>query len=282
MNALTEHYTLQNGVIIPKVGFGTWQIPDGQMTYDAVSNALHEGYRHIDTALAYGNEKSVGEAIRDSGIDRSSIFITSKLPGETKTYDGVMNDFNLTMKNLNLPYLDLYLIHAPWPWNDIGKNCDAENRDIWRAMEKIYESKRVRAIGVSNFNVHDLENIKKDAKVMPMVDQIQYYVGYTEPKIFEFSKKNNILIEAYSPLATGRLVHNQRIDTIASKYNVSVSQLALKFIIQNGALPLPKAIHLTHIKDNAKLDFTISDKDMMELNSFPDTIDRSRHNFTQE
>ncbi|MFD1417909.1 aldo/keto reductase [Companilactobacillus keshanensis] len=281
MSILTEYYTLSNGVKIPKVGFGTWQIPDGKIAYDSVTSALDNGYRHIDTALAYGNEESVGKAIRDSGISRKDIFITSKLPGQTKTYKGTMDDFNTTMKNLDIDYLDLYIIHAPWPWTEIGKNCDKENRDIWKAMEEIYASKRVRAIGVSNFTVHDLENIKKVAKVQPMIDQIQYYVGFTEPKISTFAKENNILIEAYSPLATGGLIHNEQINQIAEKYQVSVPQLALRFVIQNGALPLPKATHVEHIIDNAKLDFEISTDDMKKLNEFPDTSDADHHNPTQ-
>ena len=281
MSALTDTFTLSNGVGIPKVGFGTWQIPNGQTTYNAVTNALNEGYRHIDTALAYGNEESVGKAIRDSKVDRKDIFVTSKLPAHTKTYEGALKDFQTTMDNLNIDYLDLYIIHAPWPWNQIGKNCDEGNQDVWRAMEEIYASKKVRAIGVSNFAVHDLENIQKVAKVQPMVDQIQYYLGFTEPKITEFAQKNNILVEAYSPLATGGLIHNEQINQIAEKYSVSVPQLALRFVIQNGVLPLPKAIHVAHIKDNAQLDFEISAEDMAALNKFPDTSAAEHHNPTQ-
>ncbi|PMD67976.1 aldo/keto reductase [Companilactobacillus nuruki] len=280
MTEITNTFELANGVKIPKVGFGTWQIPASKAR-KAVKDAIETGYRHIDTALVYDNEKEVGEGIKDSGVKREDLFVTSKLPSHTKSYDGALKDFETTMKNLDLDYLDLYLIHAPWPWNEIGSNHDKGNIEAWRAMEEIYKSGRVKAIGVSNFNVHDLENVMKDATVNPMVDQIQYYVGFTEPKITEFAKKNNILVEAYSPLATGGLINNEDVLEIAKKYNVSVPQLALKFVIQNDVLPLPKAVHKEHIEANTKLDFEISDEDMKVLNLMPDTAPSHFHNPTQ-
>ncbi|APX71783.1 aldo/keto reductase [Companilactobacillus allii] len=281
MTQLTETFKLSNGVEIPKVAFGTWQIPASE-AHKAVSDALKTGYRHIDTALAYANEKEVGQAVRDSGIDRSDIFVTSKLPGETKSYEGAMRDFNTTMDNLDIDYLDLYLVHAPWPWGEMGSNYDKENLDVWRAMEEIYKSGRVKAIGVSNFGVHELQNILSAAKVKPMVDQIQYYVGYTEPKNTKFAKDNGILVEAYSPLATGGLINNKDVLKIADKYGVSVPQLAIKFVIQNDVLPLPKATHIAHIEANAKLDFQISAEDMDVLNNMPDTAPKSFHNPSQQ
>ncbi|MFC6170964.1 aldo/keto reductase [Loigolactobacillus jiayinensis] len=271
MAILTDTFKLTNGVEIPKVGFGMWQVPVGDTAYNAAATALKAGYRHIDTAKAYRNEADVGRAIRDSSIPRSDIFVTSKLPGATKTYDGAIADFNSTMKQLDIDYLDLYLVHAPWPWTEVGKNCDKENIDVWRAMEDIYATGKVKAIGVSNFNVHDLENILPGAKVKPMVDQIQYYVGFTEPKITTFAKQNDILIEAYSPLATGGMLQNAQMQELATKYNVSVAQLALRFCLQNGILPLPKAVSAAHIKNNAELDFEISTADMATLNALPDT-----------
>lgn len=280
MTKLTDTFDIYNGVKIPKVAFGTWQIPASQAK-QAVSDAIKVGYRHIDTALAYQNEKEVGQAVRESGVKREDIFVTSKLPGGTKTYDGALADFETTMKNLDLDYLDLYLVHAPWPWDEIGANYDKENTEVWRAMEEIYNSGRVKAIGVSNFNVHDLENVLKTATIKPMVDQIQYYIGFTEPKITEFAQNNDILVEAYSPLATGGLINNPDVKKIADKYGVSVPQLAIEFVIQNGVLPLPKAVHEEHIVANAKLDFTISDEDMKTLNGFPDTAPSHFHNPTQ-
>lgn len=278
---LTDTYQLTNGVKIPKVGFGMWQVPTGATAYQAAAAALKAGYRHIDTAKAYQNEADVGRAIRDSGIPRQDIFVTSKLPGQTKSYDGTMADFKSTMQQLDIDYLDLYLVHAPWPWDEIGKNCDKENIEVWRAMEAIYATGKVKAIGVSNFNVHDLQNILPTAKVTPMVDQIQYYVGYTEPKITKFAKSNNMLVEAYSPLATGDLLQNSQMQQLAAKYQVSTAQLALRFCLQNGILPLPKAVSEAHIKSNTQLDFEISQADMATLNAMPDTAPSHTHNPTQ-
>jgi len=280
MTKLTETFDLYNGVKIPKVAFGTWQIP-AEDARQAVHDAIDTGYRHIDTALVYRNEKEVGQGIKDSDVKREDLFVTSKLPAETKNYDDALKDFDTTMKNLDLDYLDLYLVHAPWPWGTIGADYDKENQDVWRAMEEIYKSGRVKAIGVSNFNVHDLENVLKTATVKPMVDQIQYYIGFTEPKITEFAKANDILVEAYSPLATGGLINNQDVLKIAEKYNVSVPQLAIEFVIQNNVLPLPKAVHKEHIVANTKLDFVISDEDMKILNAMPDTAPSHFHNPTQ-
>ncbi|MDT6979694.1 aldo/keto reductase [Levilactobacillus zymae] len=281
MAVLTDQFSLANGTTIPQVGFGTWQIPGGQTAYDAVTNALKTGYRHIDTAKAYANESSVGKAVRDSGLDRSDVFVTTKLPAETKSYRGALADFKTTLKNLNLDYVDLYLIHAPWPWNEIGRDYDAQNLEVWQAMEEIYASGKAKAIGVSNFNVHDLQNLLNHAEVAPMVDQIQYYVGYTEPKITQFAQAHNLLVEAYSPLATGDMLNNPAVREMANKYHVSPAQLALRFCLENGVLPLPKATHQDHIAANAQLDFSINATDMATLNGMADTAANHFHNGTQ-
>lgn len=287
MTKLNETYTLNNGIDIPKVAFGTWQMPASK-TRQSVLDALEAGYRHIDTALAYGNEKEVGQAVRDSGIPRDQIYVTSKLPGETKTYEGAKHDFEETFNNLDIDYLDLYLIHAPFPWNEMSSTSgavekwDKANQEIWKAMEEILATGKVKSIGVSNFNVHDLQSLMSTAKVKPAVDQIQYYVGYTDPKISQFAKDNDILIEACSPLATGRMLSNPTVQRIADKYKASVAQLAIQFVVQNGALPLPKATHKEHILDNAKLDFVISDEDMATLNGMSDSAFNMYHHARQE
>lgn len=281
MSVLTDTFRLANGSQIPQVGFGTWQIPGGDTAYNAVANALKAGYRHIDTAKAYANESSVGKAIRDSGIPREEIFVTTKLPAEVKTYQGALDAFDTTMANLDVGYVDLYLIHAPWPWGEIGKDCDAGNLDVWRAMEKIYASGKAKAIGVSNFNSHDLQNVLNHAEVAPMVDQIQYYVGYTEPKITKFAQDHDMLVEAYSPLATGDMLTNEAIKEMANKYHVSAAQLALRFVLENGVLPLPKATSQAHITANAQLDFSIAASDMAKLNAMSDTAKNHEHNGTQ-
>ncbi len=272
MSILTDTYQLNTGNEIPKVGFGTWQIPVGQPTYDAVSMALKAGYRHIDTARLYRNEKNVGEAIFDSDVKREDIFVTSKLPAEIKTYDDVIKSFRTTMKELDFSYLDLYLIHAPWPWSEYGATgYDDANLEAWQALQDIYASGEVKAIGVSNFNVHDLQNILDRGDVKPAVNQIRYFAGYTEPEITKFTKENGILVEAYSPLATGGIFDSQPIRQMAQKYGVSVAQLAIRFVLQNDVLPLPKATTQAHIEDNAKLDFEIDADDMAILNQLSDT-----------
>ncbi len=281
MTSLTETKQLANGVQIPQVAFGTWQIPSGDTAYQAVTEALKAGYRHIDTALAYRNEASVGQAIRDSGIPRDQIFVTTKLPAETKTYRGALADFEESIKNLGLDYVDLYLVHAPWPWGQMGRNFDEGNLEVWQAMEEIYQSGRAKAIGVSNFAVRDLKNLFKQATVKPMVNQIQYYLGFTEPKITSFSEANGLLVEAYSPLATGGVLNNPEVQKYADQYGVSVAQLALRFVLQNGVLPLPKAVTPAHIEANTHLDFEISKEDMQALNAMPDAAGRYMHNPTQ-
>lgn len=281
MTVLTDTYTLANGVKIPKVGFGTWQTPDGDVAYDAVSNALKAGYRHIDTAKVYGNEESVGRAIKDSGLAREDLFITTKCPAETKTYEGALADFESSLKRLQLDYVDLYLIHAPWSWKTIGQSDDAGNKETWRAFESIYESGRAKAIGISNFDVDDMTKIFSTAKIKPMVNQIQYYVGFTEPTITKFSEENGLLVEAYSPLATGHMLENEQIVALAKKYGVTAAQIAIRFCLENGTLPLPKATSLGHIEDNAAVDFEISVEDMKVLNALSDTATDFHHNPTQ-
>lgn len=265
-------YTMKNGLKIPAIGFGTWQIINGNATYDAVSYALKYGYRHIDTAYVYGNEQSVGKAISDSGIKRNEIFVTSKLSAEMKDYKKVWQNFEKTIENLGFEYLDLYLIHAPWPWSDRGGNYSKENKDIWTVMEEIYESGRCKAIGVSNFIVSDLEAVMNIGKIKPMVNQIRYYIGNTQSEVVKFCKDNNILVEGYSPFATGRILNNSDIKKIAEKYNVSVPQLCIKYVLQNEILPLPKSVHPEYILKNTEVDFEIIEEDMHKLNRLKDTF----------
>lgn len=272
MPTITDTFTLNNGLKMPKVGFGTWQTRPGKETYDAVSNALKAGYRFIDTAKAYNNEQSVGEALRDSNVAREDIFVQTKLPAESKSYDAAMADFKSSLAALNLDYVDSYIIHAPWPWAQMGSNHDAENRDVWRAMQDIYASGQAKSVGISNFNSHDLENLLTwdGLTVKPAVDQIQYYVGHTQTSIVKTAKAHDITVQAYSPLATGGLVDSPELERVAGNYDVSIPQLALRYIVQKGVAPLPKGRSMAHVQANTELDFEINDKDMAFLDRLSD------------
>lgn len=263
----TDFFTLANGVKIPAIGFGTWQIPPGDIAYNSVREALKAGYRHIDTAQAYGNEASVGQAIRDSGIDRSEIFVTSKLPAEIKSYFRAGRHAEFTMKMIGLDYIDLYLIHAPWPWNEIGADYTKENIEVWKAMEEFYESGKTRAIGISNFNVKDIDAILENCRIRPMVNQIKLHISHPQEEIVNHCIKNNIIVEGYSPLATGKLLDNAKVAEVAGRYGKTVSQLSIRYVLQKGALPLPKSTHPEYIRQNMDIDFDISSEDMQYLDS---------------
>ena len=247
MSVLTEAYTLRNGTQIPKVGFGTWLLEEGDECYDAVADALRLGYRHIDTARAYGNEASVGRAVRDSGIPREQLYITSKLPAQAKAYDRALEEFEITMDQIGLDYLDLYLIHAPWPWDEIGKDCRLENQQVWKAMEEFLASGRVKAIGVSNFETDDLNSLLPACETLPMVNQIKWFIGLDPSATVATCAENDIVVEAYSPFAHGLIVNHPEIGDIAARYDVSAPQLCIRYLLQRGAVVLPKATTTAHI-----------------------------------
>lgn len=265
MKTLSQHYTLSNGTKMPKIGFGTWQIKPGEQTYTAVTQALKHGYRHIDTAQGYQNERSVGEAIRDSKIPRSEIFVTSKLESHIKDYQGALEAFEKTMIELNLEYLDLFIIHAPWPWNEMGKDCKEGNIQAYKALEKVYRDGRVRAIGVSNFSPEDLQNIIDNTSIVPHVNQIGYFIGIDQKATIEFCQKHNIFVEAYSPLGIGYLLENETIQTIAKKYDVTPAQLCIRWCLEKNTAPLPKSVTESRIIENTHVDFTIKEEDMKVL-----------------
>ena len=233
-------FELDNGVKIPAIGFGTWQVKDGNEAYDSVRWAIEAGSRHIDTAYAYGNEESVGRAIRDFGVAREDIFITTKLPSHIKTYEGVKAHFEESRLALGVEYIDLYLILAPWPWSNIGEDCTEGNIEAWRAMIDIYKDGKVRAIGVSNFAVKDIEALINATGVKPSVNQIRYFIGNRQDAITDYCQANGILVEAYSPLATGEIAAHEKLAPIAEKYGVSIPQLCIRYCIEKNTLPLPK------------------------------------------
>lgn len=271
MTALEQDFTLANGVRMPVVGFGTWQITDAAESYEAAAAALACGYRHIDTARVYGNEESVGRAVRDSGIARPDIFVTSKLPAEIKNPDEVLPSFETTMDAIGLDYLDCYLIHAPWPWHDIGRDCAAGNKAVWEVFEAIYRSGRVKAIGVSNFNVGDLEAVLEGCSVRPMVNQIRYFIGHTQQDVVDFCDREHITVTAYSPLATGKILAHPDIRSVADRYGKTVAQICIRYVIQKGVGPLPKSTHADRIRENADVDFEISSDDMELLDRLSGT-----------
>ena len=265
---LQEKYTLNNGVEIPKLAFGTWQISNEDVT-DAVKSALEIGYRHIDTAVLYKNEEGVGKGIRESGIPREEIFVTTKIPPEVQTYEDAKSCIEESIERLGIGTIDQVLIHSPRPWSELLSGDEKphyeENLAVWRAMEDAVEEGKVRSIGVSNFEVDDLENILKNSKIKPAVNQIEVHIGRAPKEIMEYCKENNILIMAYSPNATGNLMGDPTVKSLAEKYGVSVPQLSIRYDLQIGTLPLPRSTNPAHIKENADLDFVISDEDMATL-----------------
>lgn len=270
MKTLHQTYTLANGVKMPKIGFGTWQIPNGDAAYDAVSLALKNGYRHIDTAAAYRNEESVGRAIRDFGLKREEVFVTSKLESHIKSYDEALAAFDQTLKELQLDYIDLYIIHAPWPWSAIGKDCREGNIAAYKALETIYKSGRAKAIGVSNFSVADLENVINHTEIVPHVNQIGFFIGNNQKETDDYCKARNILIEAYSPLAIGHALSNATILEMSKKYDVTPAQICIRYCIEKGTAPLPKSTHESRIIENTQIDFVIKKEDMDILDAIKD------------
>jgi diketogulonate reductase-like aldo/keto reductase len=269
MTILQETYTLYNGVKLPKIGLGTWQIPEGDTVYNTILTALKHGYRHIDTAEGYFNQVGVGRAVRDSGIPREEIFVTSKLQSHIKTYEGAKEAFEQTMKDLDLEYLDLYLIHAPWPWSNMGQNCDDGNVEAWKAMEEFYEAGRIKAIGVSNFEPKHLKHLIAHTKIVPHVNQIGYFIGLDQSETISYCNEHDIVVEAYSPLGIGYLLSNEDIARVAAKYNKTVAQICIRYLLQKGTAPLPKSTKEHRLIENAQVDFEIKEVDM----EFLDTIE---------
>ena len=263
---LNETYTLSNGVKIPKLGLGTWFIDDDKAE-DAVKEAVKLGYRLIDTAQAYGNECGVGEGVRNCGLPRNEIFVTSKVAAEAKSYESAAASIDETLSKMGLDYIDMMIIHSPQPWAEfrIEKRYFKENKEVWRALEDAYTAGKIKAIGVSNFLQDDLENILADCKIKPIVNQILLHISNTNTELVDFCNKNGILVEAYSPIAHGEALKNDAITAMAKKYGVSTAQLCIRYVIQLGTVALPKTGNPVHMKDNANVDFEISDEDMKAL-----------------
>ena len=262
---LNETYTLANGRPIPKLGLGTWFI-DGSSAGKAVQDAVEIGYRNIDTAQAYGNERGVGEGVRASGIPREDLFVSSKLAAEIKDYSAAVAAIDGSLTLMGLEYLDLMLIHSPQPWNDWRGGSYAEgNREAWRALEEAHQAGKLRSIGVSNFEQPDLENILSSCTVAPQVNQVLLHVGNTPGELLAYCTEKDILVEAYSPIAHGEMLKNTEVTAMAERYSVTVPQLCIRYALQLGTVPLPKTANPEHMRSNAQVDFVISDQDMGTL-----------------
>lgn len=259
-------FVLSNSAQIPKVGFGTWRVPGGGDALEAVKTAIETGWRHIDTAARYGNEESVGEGLRASGVDRKEIFITSKLWNTERGYDKALRAFEKTLSDLGTDYLDLYLLHWPAVKNQFD-NWEEINLSSWKALCELYRDGRVKAIGVSNFYPHHLKALMQ-TEIVPMVNQIEFHPGFMQTDTLEYCRENNILVEAWAPLARGRIFENETLVEIAAKHRKSVAQICIRWCIQNGVCPLPKSVTPSRIAENLNVfDFEISPEDMAKINS---------------
>ena len=261
-----EILTLNNGVKIPSLGFGTWCIDDGKAA-EAVRTAIEIGYRHIDTAQAYGNERGVGEGVRTCGLPREDIFVVSKVAAENKSYASAAESIDRTLAEMKLDYLDMMIIHSPQPWAEWRgeKRYFEENREVWRALEDANRAGKLRAIGVSNFLCDDLESLLPCCNIKPAVNQILAHIGNTPTELIGYCNRENIAVEAYSPIAHGEALKSPEITGMAAKYGVSPARLCIKYILELGLIALPKASSYEHIKENSELDFVISDEDMDAL-----------------
>ncbi len=271
MPTIASGFRLANGVKIPCIGLGTWQIPDDDKLTDLIDTAVDAGYRHFDTAFIYGNEAGVGRAVRNSKVPREKLFVTSKLWNADRGYDAAMRAFEATLKRMELSYLDLFLIHwpaakgEPMTWQSI-------NSGTWRALEDLYEQGLVRTIGVSNFMSHHLVPLLARARVAPMVNQIEFHPGYRQPSTFDFCCRNNIQVVAWSPLARGALVRNPLITSIAQAHNVTTGQVCLRWCLQHGAAAVVKSTSQERVRLNADLfSFSLSDEEMKKLDDMPQT-----------
>lgn len=263
---LTECYTLSNGMEIPKLGLGTWFISNKDVV-QAVKDAAAMGYRHIDTAQAYRNEEGVGAGVRTCGVKREDMFVTSKLDAGVKSYKKAVTSIDASLQKMKLEYLDMMIIHSPQPWTKFGneERFFEGNQEAWRALEEAYKAGKLRAIGLSNFQKADIDNIIESCTIKPAVNQILAHISNTPFDLIRYSQDNDILVEAYSPVAHGELLKNQQVIALAEKYGVSVPQLSIRYDLQLGLLPLPKTANPAHMKNNAEVDFIISEDDMTFL-----------------
>ena len=258
---------LNNGTIIPLIGYGTWLI-EQPIAKECVLNALKLGYRHIDSAQAYGNEVGVGEAMRESKIDRKDIYLTTKVAAEIKSYQEAKDSIEASLKRLNVGYIDLILIHCPQPWKEYGsdKKYYQENIEVYKAMEEYYEKGLIKSLGVSNFSIDDLEHLLPYVKVKPVINQIPVHIEHTDLELIKYCKSHGIQVEAYCPNGHGRILDNPVIKEVADKHHVSVAQVCIRYTIELDTISLPKSTSLGHMKENLEVfDFNLDADDMKKL-----------------
>ena len=276
-----ETIKLSNGIEVPQLALGTWLIDDAVVA-DAVKAATRIGYRHIDTAQAYGNERGVGEGVRTCGIAREEIFVTSKVAAEHKDYRSAANGIDETLRKMGLDYLDMMIIHSPQPWKEVNQSDNRYvegNREAWRALEDALKAGKLRAIGVSNFLKGDIDSLWETAEVKPMVNQVLCHISNTPLDLIKYCQGKGIVMEAYSPVAHGEALKNPAIKAMADKYDVSVPQLCIRYDIQLGMIVLPKTANPEHMKSNADVEFIISDEDMEVLKKIETIKDYGEHGF---
>ena len=270
MKKLTDSFVLKNGVEVPCLGYGTYQTPDGEITKNSVIEALRVGYRHIDTAFAYGNEAAVGEGIRASGVARDEIFVTTKHWVTMRGYEKTKEAIDISLKNLGMDYVDLYLIH--WPCVEcVSPDWKEINAATWQGFEDAYRAGKIRAIGISNFQKKHYDALAERCSILPMVNQIEFHPGYTQPETVAYSQEKEMLVQAFSPLGCGAVLGDPTLAAIAAKYNKSVAQLCLRFVLQSGLNPLTKSVTPSRILENTQIfDFEITAEDMAAIHALPE------------
>ncbi len=265
MNNQNDTYKLANGVEIPCIGFGMWQTPDGDVGVNAVKSAIQAGYTHIDTAQVYGNEDCVGKAIAESGAKREDLFLTTKIWNNCHSYNLAKSSFEESLKKMNTDYCDLLLIHWPNPQEFRDRWQDA-NAETWKAMEELYKDGKVRAIGISNFRTHHIDALLETAEIKPMVNQIRLCPGETQDEVVDYSRAQGMILEAYSPLGTGKIFDVPEMKELSEKYGKSIAQICIRWSLQRGYLPLPKSVTPSRIEDNLKVfDFELEDADVQKI-----------------
>ncbi|HHT08462.1 MAG TPA: aldo/keto reductase [Clostridiales bacterium] len=276
MSNVLKHYTLSNGIQIPSIGFGTFQVEEGPGAVDAVKEAIQAGYRHIDTAQGYGNEQGVGRAVKASGVAREEIYITSKLTNQIRGYEETKKAIDHSLKLLDTDYMDLFLLH--WPVPSAFKNDWAkQNAESWRAMEEAVDAGKIRSLGISNFHKKHIDELLKTARIKPVVNQIRLCPGDTQDEVVKDSRAAGMILEAYSPFGTGKLFDVDALNDLAKKHGKTPAQIAIRWSLQMGFLPLPKSVTPTRIKENIQVfDFELTENDMAAINALDGVIGYSQ------